>query len=50
MAHTGAMSRRDSAKPFAEMVQDLVYTPAPPDPDTGVDLSAEQFQGPDGVV
>ena len=50
MAHTGAMAKRDAAKPFAEMVRDLVYTPTPLDPDTGVDLSAGQFQGPDGVV
>jgi hypothetical protein len=44
------MAKRDAAKPFAEMVRDLVYTPTPLEPDTGVDLRAEQFQGPDGVV
>ena len=45
------MAKRDATKPFAEMVRDLVYTPTPPDPAMArVDLSAEQFRGPNGVV
>jgi hypothetical protein len=44
------MAKRDAAKPFVEMVRDLVYAPTPPEPAPGVDLSAEKFHGPGGVV
>jgi len=37
MAHTGAMAKRDLAKPFAEMVRDLVDTPTP-EPATALPL------------
>jgi hypothetical protein len=51
-AHNGAMAKRGAAKPFAEMVRDLVDTPTPEPAKTlrRIDLSHGQFLGPGGVV
>jgi len=52
VAHNGAMAKRDAAKPFAEMVRDLVDAPRPEPAKElrRIDLSAGQFRGPGSVV